>query len=176
MTDATAIEPRDVTEQVASAIAAGRSLRLIRKDFSLSEGELDQALEKLWPVNNDARIRNVKHDLARLERIIEMLMEKTIAGDINAAAVLVKALDRKSQLLGLDAAQQIDLQVIRPPEFKSQHNRIKEAIDRLWEQTPQVEKDIHERVKQLGNRRALELLGPLEPTEPTGNGNGSDHS
>jgi len=53
MTDATAIEDRD--EQVAEALSAGRSLRLIQRDFSLSVAELDQALEKLWPVSNDAQ-------------------------------------------------------------------------------------------------------------------------
>jgi hypothetical protein len=92
MTDA-AIETRDVTEQVATAISAGRSLRLIKRDFSLTETELDQVLEKLWPVSNDARIRMVKHDLGRLERIIEMLFEKSVAGNIDAAGTLIKALD-----------------------------------------------------------------------------------
>jgi hypothetical protein len=169
MTDA-AIETRDVTEQVATAISAGRSLRLIKRDFSLTETELDQVLEKLWPVSNDARIRMVKHDLGRLERIIEMLFEKSVAGNIDAAGTLIKALDRKSQLLGLDAVRQIDLQIIKPPEYKSSHERIVQAINEFWNRMTPAEKALRERLNGLNAEKALELLDRLGPEANANNG------
>jgi lambda repressor-like predicted transcriptional regulator len=42
----TAIEQRD--EVIAEAILSGRSLRSIRKEFSLSTDEIDAVLDRLW--------------------------------------------------------------------------------------------------------------------------------
>ena len=114
MSDTAAIEERD--EAVAEAITSGRSLRLVRREFSLSEGELDAVLERLWPVSTEARIRMIKHDVGCLQKLIEKFYEKALGGDVNSAAVVVKAWERKAALLGLDAVQRIDLQIIRPPD------------------------------------------------------------
>lgn len=128
MTDA-AIMDRD--EQVAEALSAGRSLRRIQRDFALTQAELDAALEKLWPVSNDARIRMIKHDLARLERVIEVLFEKSVAGDVNASIACVRAWERKAALLGLDSTQRIDLQIINPSQQPTRYEKITEAIMRI---------------------------------------------
>jgi len=63
MTD-TVIEQRD--EQVAEAIVSGRSLQVVRKEFGLSAAELDIVLEKLWPIDTQARLRIVKRDVASM--------------------------------------------------------------------------------------------------------------
>ena len=102
MTDA-AVEARD--EQVAEAITSGRSLRLVRKEFSLTEGELDAILERLWPVSTEARIRMIKHDVGCLQRLIEKFYEKALAGDVNSGVLCVRAWERKAAMLGLDAVQ-----------------------------------------------------------------------
>src|SRR5215467_15514016 len=126
MSDTAAIEERD--EAVAEAITSGRSLRLVRKEFSLTEGELDAVLERLWPVSTEARIRMIKHDVGCLQKLIEKFYEKALGGDVNSAAVVVKAWERKAALLGLDAVQRIDLQIIRPPDAPSQYDRITAAL------------------------------------------------
>lgn len=46
----TAIEQRD--EVIAEAILSGRSLRSIRKEFSLSTDEIDAVLDRLWPIDS----------------------------------------------------------------------------------------------------------------------------
>src|SRR5215470_1763076 len=69
MSDTAAIGERD--EAVAEAITNGRSLQLVRKEFSLTEAELDAVLERLWPVSTEARIRMIKHDVGCLQRLIE---------------------------------------------------------------------------------------------------------
>ena len=127
MTD-TAIEERD--EQVAEAITGGKSLRLVRKQFALTESELDSILERLWPLSHEARLRTIKHDVACLQRLIEKLYEKGLAGDTNAAVACIRAWERKAALLGLDAAQRIDLQVV-PQEAAQGYERIYEVLQEL---------------------------------------------
>jgi hypothetical protein len=126
MSDTAAIGERD--EAVAEAITSGRSLRLVRKEFSLTEAELDAVLERLWPVSTEARIRMIKHDVGCLQRLIEKFYEKALGGDVNSATLVVKAWERKAALLGLDAVQRIDLQIIRPPDAPSQYDRITAAL------------------------------------------------
>ena len=96
--------------------------------------------------------------------------------DVAAGTLVCKLLERRSLLLGLDSPTQsrVDVYQVEQRQQPSRHERIKEVINRLWEQSPQVEKDVHERVKQLTPEKALELLGPLEPKGNGNGGNGSD--
>ena len=75
----------------------------------------------------------IRGDLSRLDRLIEKFYLKAIAGDgdVNSATLVVKAWERKSALLGLDAVQRIDLQIINPPKAPPRHELIREAIERL---------------------------------------------
>jgi hypothetical protein len=157
MTDATVIDRDDA---VAEAITSGRSLRLVRKEFALTEAELDAILERLWPLSTEARLRTIKHDIACLQRLIEKFLEKAMAGDVNSGVLCVRAWERKAAMLGLDAVQRIDLQVIKPPEHKSGHERIKDAINQMWDRLPPAEKAVRNRLNEMTAEQALELLGP----------------
>src|SRR5262249_18710435 len=105
MTDAAAIGQRD--EAVVQALVAGRSVRVVRREFSLTVNELDQALERCFPLDTSARLRQIRGDLSKLERLIEKFYLKALAGDgdVNSAILVVKAWERKAALLGLDAVQ-----------------------------------------------------------------------
>jgi hypothetical protein len=131
MTDTAAIEQRD--EQIVEALVAGRSVRVVQRELSLTVTELDQALERCFPLDVSARLRTIRGDLSRLDRLIEKFYLKAMAGDgdVNSAALVVKAWERKAELLGLDAVQRIDLQIINPPQQVPRHERIREAIMRL---------------------------------------------
>jgi hypothetical protein len=167
MTDITAIEQRD--DAIVGALVAGRSVRAVQREFSLTITELDQALERCFPLDNAARVRTIRGDLSRLDRLIEKFYLKAIAGDgdVNSAALVVKAWERKAELLGLDAVQRIDLQIISPPEAPARHERIREAIMRLTEQPP-VRRAAIERIDQLGPEKALEMLGSPQPRRLNG--------
>jgi len=117
MTD-TALEQRD--EAIAEALVAGRSVRSIQREFSLTVAELDRALERCFPLNTAARLRTIRGDLGRLDRLIETFYQKAITGDVNSGTLCVKAWERKAGLLGLDAAQRIDLQ-ITPSAIEEPH-------------------------------------------------------
>jgi hypothetical protein len=131
MTDAVAIEQRD--DAIVGALVAGRSVRVIQREFSLTVVELDQALERCFPLDTAARLRMIRGDLSRLDRLIEKFYLKALAGDgdVNSATLVVKAWERKSTLLGLDVVQRIDLQIINPPQEVPRHEKIRAVIERL---------------------------------------------
>ena len=91
MTDIAAIEQRD--EAIVGALVAGRSVRAIQREFSLTVTELDQALERCFPLDNAARLRTIRGDLSRLDQLIEVFYAKALGGDVQSGAVTV---DRKS--------------------------------------------------------------------------------
>ena len=131
MTDAVAIEQRD--DAIVGALVAGRSVRVVQREFSLTVAELDAALERCFPLDNAARLRMIRGDLSRLDRLIEKFYVKAITGngDVHSGLLTVKAWERKAELLGLDAVQRIDLQIINPPKAPPRHELIREAIERL---------------------------------------------
>ena len=131
MTDTAAIEQRD--DAIVGALVAGRSVRVVQREFSLTVAELDAALERCFPLDNAARLRMIRGDLSRLDRLIEKFYVKAITGngDVHSGLLTVKAWERKAELLGLDAVQRIDLQIINPPKAPPRHELIWEAIERL---------------------------------------------
>ena len=128
MADDTALAERD--ERVAEALESGRSLRMVRREFSLTQSDLDAALERLWPVDNQARLRMIKGDLGRLDKLAQVFFEKALGGDVQSGAVAVKIWERKHALLGLDSPTRIDLQV-QPAAAPTRHELISAAIMRL---------------------------------------------
>jgi len=114
-------------------LVAGRSVRVVQREFSLTVAELDAALERCFPLDNAARLRMIRGDLSRLDQLIEKFYLKAIAGDgdVHSGLLTVKAWERKAELLGLDAVQRIDLQIINPPQQVPRHEKIREAIMRL---------------------------------------------
>jgi hypothetical protein len=69
-----AIEQRD--EAIAEALVSGRSVRVVRKEFGLTVSELDAALERLWPVDNQARLRMIRGDVGKLDRLTEGVLHE----------------------------------------------------------------------------------------------------
>src|SRR5215471_11580437 len=127
MTD-TVIEQRD--EQVAEAIVSGRSLHVVRKEFGLSTAELDIVLEKLWPIDTQARLRIVKRDVGKLDRLTQVFYEKALAGDVQSGLLTVRIWERKHELLGMNAAAKFEV-VTAPPEAPPRHEKIRAVIERL---------------------------------------------
>ena len=168
MSDTTAIQRRD--EQIVAALEAGQSVRTVQRQFKLTVAELDEALERAFPLDNAARLRTIRGDLSRLDKLIEKFYAKALADDgITFATLVVKAWERKANLLGLDAVRQVDLQLIRPPDAPTQHERIKQAILSMVEREQPERRAAIRRLDQLGPKRALELLGPFE-----GDGDGTE--
>ena len=157
----TAIGQEQRDEAIAEALTAGRSLRAVRKEFELSTAELDGALERLWPIDAVARLRMIKSDLGKLDRLTQVFYEKALAGCIQSGLLTVRIWERKHELLGMNAAAKFEV-VTAPPEAPSRHERIREAIMRLTEQPP-VRRAAIKRIDQLGPEKALEMLSSPQP-------------
>ena len=166
MTDTTIEHDEAKDEQVAEAIINGRSLQAVRKEFSLSEGELDAVLERLWPVSTSARIRMIKRDIGRLDRLIEKCYERALGGCIQSGLLAVRIYERLHSLVGADAVQRIDLQVVRPPDAVSSHEKIRRTIMEFAERQPPAQREAINMISKIGAERALELL-------KAGSGNGA---
>ena len=128
MTD-TAIE-RD--EQVAEALVAGQSVRVVQKQFGLTTAELDAALDRLWPIDTAARVRVIKRDVGRLDKLTEVFYLKALAGDVQSGLLTVRIWERLHELLGLNAAQRVDLQIVsQPAEAPNSFEKLHEMIMRI---------------------------------------------
>src|SRR5262249_55301164 len=127
----------------------------------------DIVLEKLWPIDTQARLRIVKRDVGKLDRLTQVFYEKALAGDVQSGLLTVRIWERLHELLGLDAVQRIDLQIINPPQQVPRHEKISEALIRRTEQ-PQRRRAAIERIDQLGPGKALEMLGSPQPRRLNG--------
>jgi hypothetical protein len=135
MTD-TAIEQRDEAnlpeqreEAVVRALLSGRTVRSVRKEFNLTLDEIDAIIARTWPVDGRARVRMIMMDCGKLDRLIAEFYRRAIAqGDVAAGTLAVKAMERKHQLTGVEAATRIDLQVITQPKEMRSFERIKAAV------------------------------------------------
>ena len=124
----TAIEQRD--EHVAQAIVSGQSLRMVRKEFGLSIAELDAVLERLWPIDAQARLRLIKRDVGRIDRLLEVFFERSLRGDVQSGLLTVRIWERLHELLGMNSAAKIEI-VQAPSEAPTRYEKITEAIMRL---------------------------------------------
>jgi len=93
-----AIQERD--EAIAEALTAGRSVRVVRREFGLSVEEIDSALERLWPIDLQSRLRMIKSDLGKLDRLTETFYAKALAGDVQAGVLTVKSGSGSTSSLG----------------------------------------------------------------------------
>ena len=123
-------------EAVVTALLAGRTVRSVRKEFGLSIDEIDAIIARTWPVDNRARVRMIMQDLGILDQMISEFYQRSLetcdATSAAFATVAIKAMERKHQLVGMEAATRIDLQVIsQPQQAPTRHERISAAIMRL---------------------------------------------
>jgi hypothetical protein len=164
MTDATAIEQREEQreEAVITALLSGRTVRSVRKEFGLSLDELDVLVARTWPVDGRARVRMIMMDCGKLDRLIaEFYRRALLSQDATAAAfatVAIKAMERKHQLTGVEAATRIDLQIINEPKAVKSFDKIREAVYRVarGQQPPALEEPAADQLQSDGNGHASE--------------------
>src|SRR5215469_9277881 len=123
----TAIGQEQRDEAIAEALTAGRSMRAVRREFGISTAELDGALERLWPIDAVARLRMIKADLGKLDRLTQVFFEKALAGDVQSGLLTVRIWERKHELLGMNAAAKFEV-VTAPREAPNSYARITAAL------------------------------------------------
>jgi hypothetical protein len=131
MTDSTSDDGRD--DFILQERLSGRSARSIGKQLRLTVGEVDASLDRTLPkIDNDARRRYVALDLNRLDGLLETFYKLAIEkADAQAGLLVVKILERRALLLGLDSPQKLDVVQVQAQEAPSRHDRIRDAIMRV---------------------------------------------
>src|SRR5262245_24674560 len=128
MTDPTSDDSRD--DCTLQERLAGRSARSISKELRCTVGEVNAALDRTLPkIDNDARRRYVALDLNRLDGLLETFYKRAIEkADAQAGLLVVKILERRALLLGLDSPQKLDVVQVQLDEAPQGYERVKAAI------------------------------------------------
>jgi len=131
MTDSTSDDVRD--DFILQERLSGKSARAISKQLRCTVGEVDASLDRTLPkIDNDARRRYVALDLNRLDELLKVFFARAIENaDAQAGLLVVKILERRALLLGLDSPQKLDVVQVQAQETSPRHERIREAIMRL---------------------------------------------
>jgi len=87
---------------------SGHSSRAIAKRFRCDVADVDRAVDALPEITNEFRVRNLKLELERLDRLLQPFWEKAIAGDCAAGTLVVKICERKCELLGINSPIKVD--------------------------------------------------------------------
>lgn len=110
-----------ILERVASGMTvteAAESLSLNRQTGSrLYHAELRRVMD----ANNELRGQLIAQDLETLRLLVRAHMARALRGDAASAKIVIAALDRRSKLLGLDAAIKIEIS----------NERVNEAVEEI---------------------------------------------
>jgi hypothetical protein len=81
-------------------------------------------------VDDDTRAAALAEDLDRLDGLISSWWRPATEGlDPQAAIVILKVLDRRARLLGLDAAQKVDVRAVTADEIANVEARLSEWLE-----------------------------------------------
>ena len=131
MNDFTSDDGRD--DFILQERLSGKSARAISKQLRCTVGEVDASLDRTLPkIDNDARRRYVALDLNRLDELLKVFFARAIENaDAQAGLLVVKILERRALLLGLDSPQKFDVVQVQAQETTPRHELIRAAIERL---------------------------------------------
>src|SRR5262249_39932341 len=131
MTDPISDDGRD--DFILQERLAGRSARSISKELRCTVGEVNAALDRTLPqIDNAMRLRHISLDLHRLEGLLETFYKRAIEKvDVQAGLCVVKILERKAALLGLDQPTKLDIVTVQAQEEPSSFERLHEVIMRI---------------------------------------------
>jgi DNA-binding CsgD family transcriptional regulator len=110
------LEREERREKVAELLMAGHTYRQIAKTLFVSVGtvqkDVDTILEELKAKTTSVAHRYRDLELRRLDRLQSGFWIKAITGEETAATVILRIMERRAKLLGLDSPSKIDLRQI----------------------------------------------------------------
>ena len=123
-------------EAITQARISGTSSRAIAKRYDCTSREVEEAIDRRfdYELDDKMRLRSVKLDLARIERLFEIFFDRAVKDkDVSAGTLCCKLLERKALFTGTEAPLQsrIDVRAIEQTQRPTQHQRIKDAIMRV---------------------------------------------
>jgi hypothetical protein len=127
MSETESAEQEQRDERVAAAISSGKSLRSVKREFGLTQAEVFDALERLWPIDARSRLQMIMADVGQITRLTEVFVERGLAGDTQSCLCAVRLWERKHELLGLNAAAKFEV-VTAPRGEPSSYQRITDVL------------------------------------------------
>jgi hypothetical protein len=113
---------------------AGKSVRSIAEAFGISATEAQAIISsQCVPIDTQLKLHTVELELGRLDQLASVFHPKAMAGDAQAAALVLRIQERRSALLGTDTPLRIDAVQVRAEAAPqpSGVDRIMEALGRL---------------------------------------------
>jgi len=110
---------------------AGRSVLAIAKRHRCSSSEVEAVVDRRldFKLDNNNRLRAIKLDVTRLEALMLPFFERaTKERDVAAGTLVVKILERRALLLGLDSPVRIDVTQVEAQEAPTRHEKIRDAL------------------------------------------------
>jgi len=147
---------------------SGRSARSIGKELHCPVSEIDESLDRTLPkITNEAKRRIIALDIDRLDELLKVFFNRAVEKvDAQAGLLVVKILERKAALLGLDSPQKLDVVQVQAQKEPTGHDRIRDAIMRVANFAPPAQRAVIKMMDELGPDEVLRRLN-------ASNGNGS---
>jgi hypothetical protein len=122
----------DFDDKVLERKVRGESNRQIAKELTTTEHEIRNALDRL---TRQADVRERLHartvELALLDKMVAPYYEKMLEGNPEAGGILIRIIERRSRLQGLDNPQEIALLITNTRHRESSMAAMERAIARL---------------------------------------------
>jgi hypothetical protein len=122
-------------EAIIQARLRGYSVRSIAKHTGCSVADVNDVLDRFAAatITEKLRTHTLALELERLDGIMRVFEQRAREGDLGAAALITKIIERRCIMLGLAAPPRADPQIIelqaKPAETSTQ--RLRAAIDRI---------------------------------------------
>ena len=154
---------------------SGRSARSISKELHCPVSEIDESLDRTLPkITNEAKRRIIALDLDRLDELLKVFFNRAVEKiDAQAGLLVVKILERKAALLGLDSPQKLDVVQVQATKEPTGHERIQAAIMNLVNSAPPAQRALRERLEHIDPEEALRAL---DAAGLGGDGNSKDQT
>jgi len=137
------------SDAIVEARVRGESIRSIAKRLKVSITDIHDTLDRFAKVtiSQNLRTHTLALELERLDNLQQAYEQQARAGDIQAAMLVAKLIERRCIMLGLSAPPRVDPQIIEQQTAPTQTSteRIRAAIDRIRSlPKPEAEQDNQE--------------------------------
>ena len=127
----------DRDEQIFRARVAGISPRRLAEQHGLSVEDVNRVVaRRLIRVDNNFRAQAIALDIEVLGEVQARVLKAALGGDLGAVHALLKLMERKADLLGLDAPTRLDLMQV-PAQQQTSTERLRAVVDQFMNRTPE---------------------------------------
>ena|SRR5215471_974841 len=148
-------------EAIFAAWEAGKSLRLLAREFNLPLVQIEQALDRVLPsFGPSSQLRAYKRELEKLESLSSDFYALAKRDKSPEHAHLVARLnERICAMRGISAINvRMDPYTVEVAQKPTQFEQISAAINRVYMQQPPAKREALEMVHKIGGEKALEIL------------------